>query len=158
MNQASEQQFQQWEKLVDEGIGRFEASRIAGTTLKRLANGDRERFEHGVALSLERQAAKAETLMAEQTSRPEPSPQLIALEAKAHHPDYADRMKIEHGGTVNHVAKVVTLGDLLDAARESGLDLAELAGRPGRSLPGPAAVLPAPSDSKAIAVPAEREA
>jgi hypothetical protein len=119
---ATEEQFQEWEKLIDSGVPRFEASRLAGTTLRRLSNGDEVRFNQGVELSKERQAAMVEKLIVAQTDRPEPSPQLLALRAKATHPDYREKTEIEVTGKVEHEHRgQFTLGLLAEVAEELGV-------------------------------------
>lgn len=150
---ASEEQFQEWEKLIDQGVPRFEASRLAGTTLRRLRNGDEVRFEKGVELSQERQAAMVEKLIVDQTDRPEPSPQLLALRAKATHPDYADKRQVEvtgaDGGPIEvekrEVSLVAVLGVLAQIGALDQLGAADAG--PLRALAGAQEVLPPPADA-----------
>lgn len=151
MAQADEQQFQAWEKLVDEGVPRFEAAQQAGTTLRRLKNADQVRFADGVELERERQAAKAEVLLAEQLDRPEPSPQLVALELKSHHPDYADKTRIEIDGRIEHTHHGrFDIGALARIAAERGV----IDARPVRALAEPREVLPGPAERAAGDLPA----
>lgn len=140
------EQFEQWWKLVDEGRDRFHASREAGTTLHRLKEFDRDRFDAGVALSLERAAAQAKDILDAELAKEDPSPNLVALEAKAHHPDYADRVLHEHGGRVEHeVSWRFNIDDLARIAAERGI----IDARPVAALPRPAEVLPDPAERAA---------
>jgi hypothetical protein len=123
-NIASEQQFQEWERLTnEEGVKPYEASRLAETTLSALKRGDRVRYEQGMAVSAERQAAKIERMMDGEIGKDLPSPQLVALEAKAYHPEvYGDKTRLEISGTVEHEHRgVFAIGDLARTMAELGV-------------------------------------
>jgi len=155
---ASHDQFEEWERLLEKGESPYQAAKLAGTTLTRLRTTDRERQAIGLQYSRERRAALVDEVMDATVKSEFSTPTDRIAWAKANHEGYRDKSTLEITGTLNHEAKVVSLGDLLDAARESGLDLAELAGRSGRSLPSAEDVLSAPAEPQASAVPAERQA
>lgn len=96
---ATEQQFQQWERLIDEGVPPFQASRDVGTTLAALGKGDRVRKEMGMELAQERQAAAIEEQI---EARVPESDQVLLAKAKAIHPAYVDKRQLEVSGTVEH--------------------------------------------------------
>lgn len=159
----TEQQFADWEKRCESGDSYYVAAREVGTTLRGLkdfaqANLEMERYDFAVEASRERRAALVDDVMDTVVGNPElATPADRKSWAQANHPGYRDRSTLEISGTLNHDAKVVSLGDLLDAVRESeGFDLARLLDRPGRSLPGAQDVLPAPAEPEASPVPAER--
>src|SRR6266487_3892318 len=95
---ATEQEFQAWEKLLDEGTPAYVAAQEVGTTLTRLAKGDSVRKQKGMELAKERQAAKVEQVVESQAVRPEPSPAIVTAWARANHPDYADKTQVEISG------------------------------------------------------------
>lgn len=157
MAQASEQQFQVFEKAIAEGKSPYAASRIADTTIRRLKNGDGTRYEQALAISEERRAAIVDERMDELAMRPEPSPAIVNKWAEANHTGYATKNRIEVSGTLNHEAKVVVLADILGALSESqGLDLG-LEDRPRGALSGAKGLLPAPAKPEAGPVPADRQ-
>jgi hypothetical protein len=133
--QASEQQFQAWEAKVDQGVPPFEASRMVGTTLRRLENGDAVRKQKVMELAKERQAALVETRTEAIVSKPDPPAGIFTAYQKANHPDYADRTQIEISGTVEHEHRgEFTLGHLIATARKLGV-LEQLDHRPEAALP-----------------------
>lgn len=154
MPKASEQDFQAWEALIDQGVPFYQAAKQVGVTMTALGS-DRIRREQGKERSRELQAAKVEQVMEEQASRPEPSPAIVTAWAKANHPDYEDRSKLEisgpDGGPIAIEGKaVVGLADVVAFARSigygppNGLDGADA----GDVVPPPRPLLPGAADDQ----------
>lgn len=159
---ATEQQFQAWEAKIEAGEDAYQAAKDVGTTLSALGRGDRVRKEDGMDLYRERQAAKVAGQINEQLARPEPSPRLLEIKARAFHPNYAEKRQVEVSGTIQHEAKIVELGDVLDVIEGTGVDLGlpELppAVDPSRGdVPSLEAVRAARAESAAGRLPAREE-
>lgn len=133
--QASEQQFQAWEAKVDQGVPPFEASRMVGTTLRRLENGDAVRKQKVMELAKERQAALVESRTEAIVSKPDPPAGIFTAYQKANHPDYADKTQIEVSGKIEHEHRgEFSLGHLIEVARRAGI-IEQLDDRPEDALP-----------------------
>src|SRR6266542_1009806 len=111
---ATEQQFQEGEKLVDGGVGAHLASRMVGTTLGQLGRADGERKRLVMALAKERQAALVEERTERLVDSPDPPQGIFAAWQKANHEAYRDKQQIELSGTIQHEAKVVSLGSIIE--------------------------------------------
>jgi len=143
---ATEQQYQAWEKAIDEGDSPYAAAQKAGTTLSRLKDrkyGDPERYHRGMELSRERRAAAVDRRMDSLAERPEPSPALVTAWAKANHDGYRDKTQIEVTGTVEHEHRgIFGIAQLLERANERGI-LEQIANRLGTGDARPEEPVPA---------------
>lgn len=155
MPQASEQEFQVFEQAIAEGHSPYVASRKAGTTIRRLKNGDRIRYENAAELSKDTRAAIVDERIDELVKKAEPPPALVIAWAKRNHPDYEDKSKVEisgpEGGPIEIEGKaVVGLADVVAFARSIGhSDLLGLdAGDARDAVPAAQEVLPDTGERK----------
>jgi len=146
---ASEQQFQEWEALLEQGISPFQAAQDVGTTLSALSRGDQVRKQNGMDLSKERRAALVDKRIDELAAKSDPAPAIITAWAKANHDDYRDKTKVEisgpdggpiavEGRAVVGLAAVVRFAQSIGHGDLLGLD----AGDPGDALSPAQEVLP----------------
>src|SRR6266542_2375386 len=144
---ATEEQFQQWEKLVDGGMPPYYAAMEVGTSLGGLKRGDQERKDRVMALAKERQAALVERRTEALVASPDPPQGIFTAYQKANHEAYRDKQQIELSGTIQHEAKVIPFGALIELASELGIiDQLGLADRSRAGLPAAREILPPPSE------------
>lgn len=122
---ASEQQFQEVERLIDEGHSLYAASRLAGTTLTALKKGDRERHARLEAKTKDIRHAIVDERMDQLALKADPpNAALINTWAKANHEGYrqADRLEVtgEDGGPVRVEHKGVDAATLFAILHPAG--------------------------------------
>src|SRR6266542_460371 len=142
---ATHEEYVKLAALVEAGHSLHESAKIIGQPLRafKRQNADPEWF----AQIEERAETVRAGLIDEQVdalaTRPEPSPQIVLARAKAYHPAYRDRQQIEISGQIQHEAKVVSLGAVVELASKLGiLDELRLADRPRAGLPAAREILP----------------
>jgi hypothetical protein len=161
MPPPTEAEFQEFEKLLEEGHSPYVASRRMGTTLSHLKHpgGDRVRYEQLVERSGDIRAAVVDERIDDLVQKDDPHASIVIKWATANHPAYRDKTQIEISGTINHEAKVLVLGDVLDVIDGTGVDLGLPAAdaRPRAALPSAEAVRAASAESAAGSLPAGAE-
>lgn len=152
---ATEQEFQEFEKLLEQGIEPYTAARRVGEhlTCGAFRRGDRERYEQLLKMSKEARGHYVDKRIEQLAESSDPSPQIVSLWAKRWNHAYRETQQIEisgrDGGPIAVEGRaVVGLADVAAVARKLGYGhLLEPAdgGDPERALPAASEVRPDPS-------------
>lgn len=148
--------------VTTQGISVYEAAQQIGLPLGafKSRNADRTWYEMICAKAETARASLVDQTIDRRVKSGEAGDSLTKAWAARNHPDYRERQQVEISGTIQHEAKIVSLGDLVQVMKESkGFEdeLRELEGS-GRALPSPPRLLPAPAEPEAGDVPADGQA